>query len=207
MNQFRSILKEAKFELVEKKSKFIGSVCPVKSENEALEFIKKVGSIHRDASHNVFAYIISGPTEIQKASDDGEPQGTAGIPVLEVIKRERLTNVCIVVTRYFGGILLGAGGLIRAYSSAARGGLEAGSICTMSLFTVFSVFINYPALGKVQNIVTTLGNTILNIEYTESVKIFVKSKYDMVENTISKIIESTNGEAVIKRIENLYGKG
>lgn len=207
MNQYRSIFKEAEFELVEKKSKFISSVRPVKSEDEACEFIKKVSSFHRDASHNVFAYIISGPVEIQKASDDGEPQGTAGIPVLEVIKREGLTNVCIIVTRYFGGILLGAGGLIRAYSSAARGGLTAGSICTMSLYTIFSIIINYTALGRVQNIVTALGNTITSIEYTEFVKIFVKSRFDIIETSIKKVMEATNGDAVIEKLENCYDNG
>lgn len=204
MNTFKSVLKEASAEIIEKKSRFICSIKPVKNEEEAVEFIRKISSIYKDATHNVYAYVVSSNIEIQKASDAGEPQGTAGIPVLEVIKREGLTNVCVVVTRYFGGILLGAGGLIRAYSSSARSGIIEAGICTMELYYKISITINYTQLGRVQNALTSLGNTIINIEYTDIVKLYVKARHDRVDRTISSITEITNGEAVIDRLGSFY---
>lgn len=204
MEQFKSIKKEAAVELVEKKSRFICSTSPVSNEDEAMEFIRKISSRYRDASHNVYAYVISGPVEIQKASDDGEPQGTGGIPVLEVIKREDLTNVCVIVTRYFGGILLGSGGLIRAYSTAARNGISESGKCLMSLFTTFSAEISYSQLGKVQNAVTNMGNTISRVEYLENVKMIIKSRFDILDSTIKCINEITNGEAKVERLEDAF---
>lgn len=204
MDSYKSIMKQATSELIERKSRFICNVSPVNTEEEAVGFVKKISGMHKDATHNVFAYIVSGAVETQKASDDGEPQGTAGIPVLEVIKREGLINVCVVVTRYFGGILLGAGGLIRAYSSAARNGLIEGRIVTMARFTNLSITIGYPLLGKVQNIVTSIGNTIVNIEYTELVKIYVKCRFEMLERTVKLVRDAANGQVLIENIKNYY---
>jgi len=204
MNEFKSVLKEATTELIEKKSRFISNVKPVNTESEALDFIKKVNNIHKDANHNVYAYVINSNVGIERASDDGEPQGTAGIPVLEVIKREHLTNICVVVTRYFGGILLGAGGLIRAYSASARNGIVEAQICTMALYSRISVKISYPYLGKIQNMVNSSENTIINVQYTEYVKLYIKVKANNLDNVINTLKEYTNGESEIECLGNFY---
>jgi len=128
--QYKTISKEATVEMEEKKSRFIANVKPVSSEEEALEFINNIRAKYWDATHNVYAYYISGENIIQRFSDDGEPSGTAGMPVLEVIKRMELKDLVVVVTRYFGGILLGASGLVRAYSKSAALGIEAAGIVT-----------------------------------------------------------------------------
>ena len=204
MNEYSTVLGEAKKEFIEKKSRFICSVKPVYNEQQAVDFIKKISGFHKSASHNVFAYIISGDVENQRASDDGEPQGTAGIPVLEVIKREGLTNVCVVVTRYFGGILLGAGGLIRSYSTCAKLGLYEAKICRMILYNKIGIVINYNQLGRLQSSMASLGNTIVNIDYTDFVKIYLKIKYNKIEYTVKMITELTNGEANIEYLEKFY---
>ncbi|MBO4353463.1 MAG: YigZ family protein, partial [Clostridia bacterium] len=123
MEQIRTVGKAASAEIVEKKSVFIGYAAPVSSEAEAREFVASIKKKHADARHNVSAYIVSGG--IMHSSDDGEPSGTAGVPVLEVIKKSGVINTVVVVTRYFGGILLGAGGLVRAYSAAAKAAIDA----------------------------------------------------------------------------------
>lgn len=204
MNEYRSVLNEASGEITEKKSRFICSVKPVNTEHEAMEFIKKISDAYRDATHNVFAYVVMDGVEVQRASDDGEPQGTAGIPVLEVIKKEGLKNVCVVVTRYFGGILLGAGGLIRAYSAAAKKGIYESGICTKALYRKLSVKISYPYLGKVQNIISSLGNDIMTIEYTQLVTIYIKVMHDKVDATVREITDVTGGEAEINSLESFY---
>lgn len=204
MNEFKSIFKEATTELIERKSRFISNVKPVNTESEALDFIKKVNTIHKDANHNVYAYVINNNVGIERASDDGEPQGTAGIPVLEVIKREHLTNICVVVTRYFGGILLGAGGLIRAYSASAKNGIVEAQICTMALYSRISVKISYPYLGKIQNILNSSENTIINTQYTDYVKLYIKVKADNLDNVINTLKEYTNGESEIECLNNFY---
>jgi uncharacterized YigZ family protein len=204
MKEYNTVLKEACSEQVERKSRFICSVRPVNSECEALDFIKKISEKYKDATHNVFAYIVDDKVQIMRASDDGEPQGTAGVPVLEVIKKENLTNVCVIVTRYFGGILLGAAGLIRAYSSAAKAGLLAAQKCRMAIFSKLAVEISYGQMGKLQNSMASMGNNITNIEYTENVKMYIKVKHDKVENTVNTIKEITYGNALVECIENYY---
>lgn len=204
MKEYNTVLKEACSELIEKKSRFICSVKPVVNESDALNFISKVSNKYKDASHNVFAYIIAGNVEIQRASDDGEPQGTAGIPVLEVIKREELTNICVIVTRYFGGILLGASGLVRAYSSGARQGIIAAQKCRMCAYYNASLTVGYPLLGKIQNSMLSLGNVITNIEYTDSVNIVIKIKYNKIDNTNKIIQELTCGETKLDYLGSYY---
>lgn len=204
MNQYLSIRGEAAYEMTEKKSRFICSVKPVSSEEEALAFIRQVSKSHKDANHNVFAYVVMSNYEIMKASDDGEPQGTAGIPVLEVIKKSKLTNICVVVTRYFGGTLLGAGGLIRAYSASAKLGIEKAGICSMSLFKKIKVITEYSYLGKLQNTLTYAGCIIINIEYTECITLNLKVRFDKIDITVKSINEITNGSAKIEMHDEFY---
>ena len=133
---YRTVFKYGQDEFIVKKSRFIGYCAPIKSEGEALEFIGKIKSKHRDATHNVYAYVLGDTSNTQRFSDDGEPSGTAGIPVLEVIKKEDLRNIIVVITRYFGGIKLGGGGLIRAYTKGAKLGIEAAKIITIIIILI-----------------------------------------------------------------------
>ncbi len=149
MKSYRTVKLRTSAEFTEKKSVFIGYISPVSCEQDAKDFIADIKKMHADATHNVYAYILEG-TEIARFSDDGEPQGTAGMPVLEVIKREELCGVVIVVTRYFGGILLGAGGLVRAYAKAAKMAIDAAGICEFRPFTEFSLTVDYSHYEKIK---------------------------------------------------------
>lgn len=170
MNEYRTVLCEASDAFTEKHSRFIGYAKPVKSVSEATDFINEIRSKHWDATHNVYAYVLR-DGHIQKYSDDGEPQGTAGVPVLDVLLKERLYDVCVVVTRYFGGILLGAGGLVRAYSHSAKIGVEAAKIITMSLCTQAVIRCDYNFYGKLPNVISDLKGNIEDTEFTDSVAV------------------------------------
>jgi len=152
MDKIKTVGKAASAELVEKKSVFIGYAAPVGSEDEAREFIASIKKKHGDARHNVSAYVLSGG--IMHSSDDGEPSGTAGVPVLEVIKKSGVTNTAVVVTRYFGGILLGAGGLVRAYSAAAKAAIDAAGIVTYEKFDECRIICSY---GDYSDVLYRLG--------------------------------------------------
>ena len=141
--KYKTIYKEAEAEIIEKKSKFIATVRPVKTEEEAQSFIEEMRKKYWDATHNVFAYQIGERNQIQRFSDDGEPSGTAGLPVLDVLKGEDVKDVAIVVTRYFGGTLLGTGGLVRAYGKAAKEGLLEAGIIEKKLYRRFHVITDY----------------------------------------------------------------
>ena len=150
MNYF-TISKAVSNSFIEKKSEFIGYISPVKTNDEAVEFISRIKSMHRKAKHNAYAYILKNGN-ISRYSDDGEPQGTAGIPVLDVIQKRGLTDVCVVVTRYFGGILLGGGGLVRAYSHAASIACDAAKIMDMRLCHKLIIETDYNMYGKISQI-------------------------------------------------------
>ena len=145
-----TVKSSAAAEITEKRSRFIASVKPVSTEDEALEFLNGLKQKYWNATHNVYAYIIEG-NNIMRYSDDGEPGGTAGLPVLEILKKEGLTNIIVVVTRYFGGVLLGTGGLVHAYSKSAKAGVEAAEIIEMVLCRRIDIDIDYTLLGKLQN--------------------------------------------------------
>ena len=142
-NSYKTINQQAQAEIVEKKSRFIANVLPVSSEEEAINFINKIKKQYYDARHNCFAYIIGGNIPIIRFSDDGEPSGTAGKPILDVLLGENLENVVIVVTRYFGGTLLGTGGLVRAYGKSAKEGILLGKIVEMDTYTKFFISVDY----------------------------------------------------------------
>ena len=149
---YRTIYTYGEEETIINKSRFIGYAMPIETEEEALEFIEKIKTKHRDATHNVYAYVLGKDSNAQRFSDDGEPSGTAGIPVLEVIKKENLRNVVVVVTRYFGGIKLGTGGLIRAYTRGAKIGLDAGTIVDMVLHSRIKIRIDYTLYGRIEKL-------------------------------------------------------
>lgn len=169
MKIFNSVEKKAVSEIVIKKSRFIAHVFPVNTEDEALYYLQEVREEHRDAAHNVFAWQVGIEKTLQRCSDDGEPSGTAGKPVLEVIKQNGLTNILIVVTRYFGGTKLGASGLIRAYRQAAKAGIEKARIVKKAYHDVYRIAVGYPFWGQVQRELESWGS-IENVSYTERVE-------------------------------------
>ena len=147
IESYRTVAKQAKDEFTEKKSVFIGHAKPIETEQQALEYIREINEIYKGATHNCYAY-INKEGNVVRFSDNGEPQGTAGMPILEVIKREELCGIVIVVTRFFGGILLGAGGLVRAYSKAAKMAVDAAGITTFRRFSKFKITIDYTLYNK-----------------------------------------------------------
>ena len=157
MSNYKTLHKFGVDEYIVEKSTFIGYAKPIKTEEEAIEFVNEIKKKHKDATHNVWAYTVGENMNIQRYSDDGEPQGTAGIPTLEVIKKEDLRDVVVVVTRYFGGIKLGAGGLVRAYTKGAKVGIEAGIVIEKVKYTEVKIKIEYTQLGRIQNEIMNLG--------------------------------------------------
>jgi len=189
--------KAASAELTEKKSVFIGYASPVESEEEAIEFIKAIKKKHADARHNVYAYMLNGGG-IARYSDDGEPQGTAGVPVLDIIRKGGFCDAVIVVTRYFGGILLGAGGLVRAYSAAARMAVEAAGIVTYDLFTEFSLTVSYNDHGKLTTLLAQADPLRDGIDYAEGVTLRLALPMDELEDFRAKASEITAGRAAFE---------
>ncbi len=191
-------------EITIEKSTFIGYAKPIKTEEEAVEFINEIKKKHKDARHNVWAYTVGKSMNIQRYSDDGEPQGTAGIPTLEVIKKEDLRDVVVVVTRYFGGIKLGAGGLVRAYTKGAKIGLEAGKIIEKIMYQEVKIKIDYNQLGKVQNEIMNMGYFIKDTIYEDNVEIIVYSRANEKESIIERINDITSATAQIIIGEEFY---
>ena len=167
--EYKTVAKEAEITLIEKKSKFVARIKPVETQEEAEAFIDEVRKEHWNATHNVPAYILGMNQEIQKYSDDNEPSGTAGLPILEVLKNHEIVNCVVVVTRYFGGTLLGRGGLIRAYGGAAREALQSAGIVRMVPAREVGITVDYVHSGKVQNEILTQGITLADTVYLEQV--------------------------------------
>lgn len=184
----------AKIEFVEKKSLFIGYATIVKSEEEALEIIKSKKKEYSDATHNVYAYMI-GDT-IARYSDDNEPQGTAGMPALNSIRMSGITDVLVVVTRYFGGILLGAGGLVRAYSTAASMALEAGGESVFESYAVFEITCSYSDYGKMSTELSAISAIIDNTVFGEDVVISFAVKEDIKDSFLHKIRDAFSGRII-----------
>ncbi len=199
-NKYKTLLKSGKAEIVIDKSLFIGYSSPVSSEEEAIKFIEEIKNNHKDATHNVSAYTVGLNNEIQRYSDDGEPMGTAGIPVLELIKKEDLRNVVIVVTRYFGGIKLGGGGLIRAYTKGAKIAVDAGKIITKERHRILVTEIDYSLLGKVQNEILQKGYNIKEIKYGQLVHLYIYVPMKKLETIRKELIELTSGNCKIGEI-------
>lgn len=185
-------------EVIINKSRFIGYSMPVSNEEEALQFIEEISTKHKDATHNVYAYVIGEESNIQRFSDDGEPSGTAGIPALEVLKKEDLRNVVVVVTRYFGGIKLGGGGLIRAYTRGAKIAIDAGKIVDMTLHHKLKINIPYTLYGKVENFLMSNGYTPEETKYDVDVVIYLYVNKHQVDDFTNEIVNLTNGNVEIE---------
>ena len=203
--RYRTVMKEATDEIVEKRSRFIASVKPVETEEDALEFLESLKKKHWDARHNVYAYVLE-KDNIQRYSDAGEPAGTAGVPVLDYIKKEGLTNIVVVVTRYFGGILLGTGGLVHAYSKAAKAGVQAAEPTEMVLCQKIDIFCDYNLLGKVQSEIYRPYTQAGEINYTDKVCASVFVIVSEVDNFVKDLIDKTNGRISIEKGEIGYKK-
>ena len=204
LNKYKTVYIGGEGEIVEKKSRFIATVRPVKTEEEANLFIESIKKQYWDARHNCFAYVLGERSQIQRCSDDGEPSGTAGKPMLEVLMGEELHDTVVVVTRYFGGTLLGTGGLVRAYQGAAKAGLNASTIIEKCYGRKWKIGTDYTGLGKIQYILGQRGLSVLDTNYTERVDLTVLIPVEAEASVRSEIIEGTNGQAEIEAGEACY---
>ncbi len=204
LQQYKTVYRGGEGEIVEKKSRFIATVLPVKSEEEAIAFIESLKKKYWNATHNCFAYVIGDHFQTQRCSDDGEPSGTAGRPMLDVLLNEEIHDVAVVVTRYFGGTLLGTGGLVRAYQSATKAGLSASTVITKKYGQQVSIKTDYTGLGKIQYILGQRKIQILNSEYTDTVTVEVLLPAEDAGQVKAEITEGTNGQAVMEVVCECY---
>ncbi|MGO4109195.1 YigZ family protein [Paenibacillus sp. YAF4_2] len=204
LERFSTVREYNSEEIVIKKSRFIGYAKPVETEEEAVAFIDEIKRLHRSATHNCSAYVVGGRDQHQKASDDGEPSGTAGKPILEVIKHKGLKNVAVVVTRYFGGIMLGAGGLVRAYTDGAVAGIEAAGEIVKVLHREVFVDVDYTWYGKLENELHGRGTRLGGTEFMDRVIVKCLPVVSEADAFIAWMTDLTQGQAVITEGEELY---
>lgn len=202
--KYKTVYEGGTGEIIEKKSRFIATVIPCEDEETALQFIEATKKKYWDARHNCSAYTIGLNHELERCSDDGEPQKTAGRPMLDVLINEGIHNVCVVVTRYFGGILLGTGGLVRAYHAAVKAGLENSVVITKQFGKKIRVVTDYNGIGKLQYIVATNGYTMLSTDYTDVVTARVMVLPSEQDGFIKKVTEATSGRAEIEEEGELW---
>ena len=205
MKEYKTVELEGSDEFIEKKSRFIGYVKPVKTQQEASAFISSIKSKHWDATHNVSAYVLR-ENNIQRSSDDGEPSGTAGVPVLDVLLKENLVDVCVVVTRYFGGTLLGAGGLIRAYSHASKLAVNSGHIITMAPCKILIVSVDYGFYDRLNILLSESNANIEDSNFADRVKIKFSLKTDKVTDFSKKLTQLSNGKYALKEIGEKFAR-
>ena len=196
---YKTVKEVSEFTIVEKKSEFIGVCAPVKTEQEAIAFVNSVKKKHSAARHNVYAYILrEGNTS--RFSDDGEPHGTAGMPVLDSMRKAGITDAAVVVTRYFGGILLGTGGLVRAYTAAASGAVKEAKIAEVGVFDIVKVKSNYSDYQKIMPLVSSVGAKIEESDFNIDVVLDLAIREELTESFLSDLIETTNGRAIATKM-------
>ncbi len=195
----KSLYKGAEGEIVEKKSRFIATLRPVKTEEEAVAFFNEMKKKYWDARHNCTAFVLGPKQELTRSSDDGEPSGTAGRPMLDVLVKEGITDVAVVVTRYFGGVLLGTGGLVRAYQQAVSEGLRYCEVIEKKKGMKLSVQTDYNGLGKLQYLFAQEAIPVLDTSYTDQVVIQIIVEEDQTNAVEKAITEKTSGTAIITR--------
>lgn len=200
---YKTIRKRCEASFIEKKSEFIGYLCPVTTEQEAIDFINEIRAMHRKATHNCYAYILR-DNNTARHSDDGEPSGTAGVPIYDVLNKTGVTDIACVVTRYFGGIMLGAGGLVRAYSKGASIALDAADILTMEIADSLKVTVDYTFYGNITAIASEYEAIIRETEYADNVSIYIDVKSEHTENLKNKLIDKCNGRVEIEFIDKGY---
>ncbi|MDM5340080.1 YigZ family protein [Fictibacillus enclensis] len=198
LSNYLTVKETGEHEIVIERSRFIAHIARAATEEEANEFIQSIKKRHHSANHNCSAYLIGEHDQIQKANDDGEPSGTAGVPMLEVLKKRRLKDVVVVVTRYFGGIKLGAGGLIRAYGKSVSEGLNAIGVVERKLMQMVHIKIDYTLLGKVENELRSSPYLIKEINYLEQVEIVTHVAAENIQIFKEYVINLTNANATIE---------
>ena len=196
---YTTVRKQSEFTIVEKKSEFIGVCAPVTTEAEAIAFVNSVKKKHSAARHNVYAYVLR-EGNAQRFSDDGEPHGTAGMPVLDSIRKAGITDAAVVVTRYFGGILLGTGGLVRAYTAAASGAVKEAGIAEVGDFSIIEVKANYSDYQKIMPIVSVFGAKTEDSDFGMDVVMTLSVKLEDADKFLSELVETTNGRVIAKKV-------
>ena len=204
LEHYKTIYEGGEGERVEKKSRFIATVRPVETEEEALAFIEEMKKKYWDARHNCYVYSVGMNREATRCSDDGEPGGTAGKPILEVIKGRDLTDILVVVTRYFGGVLLGTGGLVRAYTDATIEGLSNADLVTVTYMQKLNVEVDYNTIGKLKYILSTDGIMICDETYTDKVSVVIAIPVPDTDKVTDKLVDFTGGRAIISKLDKIY---
>ena len=203
MKSYKTIHHRSRFEFEDRKSVFIGEALPVKNEAEALAFLDSVKKHYPDARHHVYAYVVR-ENAIMRFSDDGEPQGTAGIPILDIIRKKELTDIAIVVTRYFGGTLLGTGGLVHAYSASALGAIDEAQVITYDLYTEVSVCVSYSDYQKIGTILSDFEFRTEDTSFGADVEILGRVLSAKVDSFVEKLIETTSGRAKTEVLDEKF---
>lgn len=203
MQSYTTIKKHSSFEYEDRKSVFIGEACPVSSEGEALAFIDSVKKKYPDAKHHVYAYVLR-ENSIMRFTDDREPQGTAGMPVLDVIRKNGCTDTAIVVTRYFGGTLLGTGGLVKAYTSAALGALNSSELIGYDIYSEIMITVSYSDYGKISQPISELGFRTEDITYEDNITVLGKILKSKAEELNSILTEATSGRIKLEILEEKF---
>lgn len=197
--EYKTISERCEARFIEKRSEFIGYLCPASTEDEAVEFINELRAMHRKAAHNCYAYILR-ENSIARHSDDGEPSGTAGVPIYEVLRKEELTDIVCVVTRYFGGVLLGAGGLVRAYTRGAKDAVDIAEIKIMAMAAKIRISLDYPLYGRLPQILAEFGTKTESEDFGQNVEITVWVREDLAEPLREKLIDACSGKVEIEVI-------
>lgn len=204
LNSYRVILSGGEGEYVEKKSRFIATVRSCASEEEATAFIEEMKKRYWDARHNCSAFVIGSRGELTRCSDDGEPGGTAGRPMLEVLTGEQIRNVAVVVTRYFGGVLLGTGGLVRAYTQAVKEGLKNCKIGRMRFGHEIEIITDYNGMGKILYLLGNAGIEPVSSDYTDKVSLCVRVPAELSKQLQGEMVEATGGRVNLRKCGELY---
>lgn len=204
MEPYKILYQGGEGELVEKKSRFIATTRPVKSEEEAAAFVEEIRKKYWDARHNCYAWVIGERGQLSRCSDDGEPAQTAGRPMLDVLTGEGIRDACVVVTRYFGGTLLGTGGLVRAYSGAVQEGLRHSVVVEKLPGRQLQILTDYNGAGKIQYVAAQMGILVQDTEYAEQVNMRVIVPLAQAERFIAQVTERTAGRARIEDMGNVY---
>ncbi len=202
---YKTVARTAQAEFTVKRSRFIGHIMPVTSQEQALEFIAGIKTKHWDATHNVYAYMLR-EGQTRRYSDDGEPQGTAGVPVLDVLLKENLTDCAVVVTRYFGGVMLGAGGLVRAYSHAAKIAVDAGGIITMSLCALLKINCDYHLYGRLSSLIPELGGAMEDTVFADAVTVTARVPLEQLEMFDAKLTDLSLGRVISEKTGEIFAE-
>jgi uncharacterized YigZ family protein len=203
VESYTTVQKHSIFEYEDRKSVFIGEAAPASTEADALDFIAYIKKKYPDANHHVYAYVLR-ENSIMRFSDDREPQGTAGMPVLDIIRKNGCTDTVIVVTRYFGGTLLGTGGLVRAYGAAALGALKEANVITYDIYSDYRLTVSYSDYQKIMPVISDFGFRCSNTDYSDNIDIFGKIKKSQSEIFIKRLIETTSDRIKYKLIRECF---